>query len=227
MLDLDFDIIRSKFGRLNQVQVDGFNALLFEARNRDMPPERFAYVLATAWHETGGKMRPNFESLNYSAEALRSKWPSRFSPAEAQRFGRTTAHPANQEAIANRVYADENRSERSKLGNGPESSGDGWRYRGRGYVQITGRANYRRLSPIVGVDLEAEPDLALEPRIASTIIFHGMQTGLFTGKALGDYIDSARRDYVGARWIVNKQDKAEKIAGEARHFHTALTQATA
>ena len=214
MLDLDFTLIRNRFGRLNQGQVDGFNTLLLEARARGMSPGRFAYVLATAWHETGGKMRPVVENLNYSEGGLRATFARYFSAEAAPRYVRAP------ERIANRAYA-------NRIGNGDEASGDGWRYRGRGFVQITGRANYRTFADRLGLDLEGEPDLALEPRNAATILFDGMDLGLFTGRALADYIDSGRADYVGARRIVNGQDKAEKIAIEARRFNTALTQATA
>ena len=68
------------------------------------------------------------------------------------------------EAIANRVYA-------NRLGNGNEASGDGWRYRGSGYKQLTGRSNYRAIGTIVGTDLEGEPDLSRDPVHAARIAF--------------------------------------------------------
>lgn len=68
------------------------------------------------------------------------------------------------EAIANRVYA-------NRLGNGDEASGDGWRYRGSGYKQLTGRANYRDIGRIVGMDLEADPELARAPDVAARVAF--------------------------------------------------------
>ena len=68
------------------------------------------------------------------------------------------------EAIANRVYA-------NRLGNGDEASGDGWRYRGSGYKQLTGRSNYRAIGAIVGMDLEGEPDLARDPANAARVAF--------------------------------------------------------
>lgn len=68
------------------------------------------------------------------------------------------------EAIANRVYA-------NRLGNGSEASGDGWRYRGSGYKQLTGRANYRAIGAIVGMDLESHPELARDPFDAARIAF--------------------------------------------------------
>ncbi len=68
------------------------------------------------------------------------------------------------EAIANRVYA-------NRLGNGNEASGDGWRYRGSGYKQLTGRSNYREIGNIVGIDIESDPELAREPKAAAGIAF--------------------------------------------------------
>ena len=68
------------------------------------------------------------------------------------------------EAIANRVYA-------NRLGNGDEASGDGWRYRGSGYKQLTGRTNYREIGGIVKLDLEGNPELALEPAAAARVAF--------------------------------------------------------
>jgi putative chitinase len=68
------------------------------------------------------------------------------------------------EAIANRVYA-------NRLGNGDEASGDGWRYRGSGYKQLTGRSNYREIGDIVNLDLEGNPELAREPQTAARAAF--------------------------------------------------------
>ena len=68
------------------------------------------------------------------------------------------------EAIANRVYA-------NRLGNGDEASGDGWRYRGSGYKQLTGRSNYREIGAIVHIDLEGNPELARKPEPAAEIAF--------------------------------------------------------
>ena len=104
---------------------------------------------------------------------------------------------------------------RKDLGN--VNPGDGKKYMGRGYVQITGRANYKKASAIVGRDLISMPDLALEPEIAAKVIVHGMVNGWFTGKKLADY-DS----YVNMRRIVNGTDRADLIAGYAEKFETAL-----
>jgi putative chitinase len=68
------------------------------------------------------------------------------------------------EAIANRVYA-------NRLGNGNEASGDGWRYRGSGYKQLTGRSNYRSIGALIGMDLEGQPKLARDPAGAAQVAF--------------------------------------------------------
>lgn len=111
---------------------------------------------------------------------------------------------------------------RKDLGN--TVPGDGYRFRGRGYVQLTGRRNYQLASTKLGVDLVANPERALEPIIAAQIMFVGMAEGWFTGKKLFDYFN-AKTDWVNARRIINGTDKAETIASYARAFHAALTKA--
>lgn len=95
--------------------------------------------------------------------------------------------------------------------------GDGYKYRGRGYVQITGRANYDKASRACGVDMVNDPELALNPQIAAKIIVRGMTEGWFTGKELSDY-----SNYTDMRRIVNGTDKAASIASYAVKFERAL-----
>ena len=100
--------------------------------------------------------------------------------------------------------------------------GDGVRFCGRGYVQLTGRSNYLRAGKAVGVDLIAKPDLAMDPAIAARIMFEGMKAGWITGKKLSDYFGPGRSDPVNARRIINGTDKASAIAGHHRQFAAAL-----
>lgn len=95
--------------------------------------------------------------------------------------------------------------------------GDGYLFRGRGYVQLTGRTNYLNASKKLSVDLIADPELALRPDIAAKILVRGCTEGWFTGKKLSDY-----GDYPSMRRVVNGVDKAELIAGYAREFEAAL-----
>lgn len=111
-----------------------------------------------------------------------------------------------------------------RLGN--TEPGDGYRYRGRGYVQITGRANYARMTQVLHLgpdaDLVLDPDQALRPAIAYQIMSVGMRQGMFTGKKLSDYIGPAGCDYRNARRIINGVDQAAKIAEYATTLETIV-----
>jgi putative chitinase len=112
-----------------------------------------------------------------------------------------------------------------RLGN--TQDGDGFRFRGRGYVQLTGRGNYARLGEMLGIgdQLIQNPDLALNPDLAYRITSVGMRTGYFTGKKLSDYINGSVCDYVNARRIVNGVDRADMVAGYASKIEQVLSSA--
>ena len=109
---------------------------------------------------------------------------------------------------------------RSSLGN--NQAGDGVRFKGRGYVQITGRRNYTDWSRRLGVDLVGNPQMAQDPRIASRILVEGMMRGTFTGRGLGDYVGNGRADFVNARRTVNGTDRAGGIAQIAQRLMSAM-----
>src|SRR3546814_11910437 len=106
---------------------------------------RWCHFIAQIAHESAGLSRTT-ENLNYSAAGLRKTFPKYFDRATAEAYARQPAR------IANRAYA-------NRLGNGPEASGDGWRYRGRGLVQLSGQFNYNRPGERMGVDLVAVPEI--------------------------------------------------------------------
>lgn len=119
-----------------------------------------------------------------------------------------------------RRYFNRKYSHREDLGN--EGGDDGWLYRGRGYVQITGKANYRRFGDILDIPLLENPDLALEHEYAYEILVDGMIHGRFTGKKLSQYISGQVKNYTFARQIVNRMDKAWAIATAAEKFESIL-----
>jgi hypothetical protein len=96
-------------------------------------------------------------------------------------------------------------------------------YYGRGYVQLTWRKNYAAMSPVCGVDLENNPDLALRPDLAAKIMMIGMQDGMFTGLKLSDFFTPHATDFLNARHIVNGTDCEAQIAAYARNFLAALS----
>lgn len=200
-----FDSVRNSLfsGSLKQSQVDGLNDILKASEGKAV--RHRAYILATAYHETGLAMSPNVESLNYtSASRIRAVWPSRFaSVAAAQPYVR------NPKALANKVY-------NGRMGN-RSGTDDGWDYRGRGQVHLTGRDNYKKASAATGLDLVGSPDLALRRDVSAKILVAGMSEGWFTGKRLSDY-----QSYEDMRRIVNGTDKAAVIAGYAVKFEAAL-----
>lgn len=116
--------------------------------------EQQASFLAQCGHESAG-FTALVENLNYKAESLCKVWPKRFPTLEAAQ-----PYHRNPEAIANKVYA-------NRMGNGDEESGDGFAYRGRGLIQLTGRDNYRACGEFLGVDLESDPDLVSTPQFAA------------------------------------------------------------
>jgi putative chitinase len=208
-----FDRVRAHLYKhgLDQDAVNGHLAILerWEGEMPNSDDRWLAYMLATAYHETGRHMQPVEENLNYSAKRLLEVFPKRFkSAAEA------ASYAGDPERIANRVYAD-------RLGNGNEESGDGWRYRGRGLVQITGRANYEKF----GID--DRPDSALEPAGALTMLFEGMIKGRYTKYGLRHFFNGAKEEWVEARQMINGFDRADDIGGYARHYYSAISYTTA
>lgn len=122
-------------------------------------PLRQAHFLAQAGHESAGFLKVE-EGLNYSENALTAMFGKRITAEQARAYGRNEMHAANQKMIASIIYANRN-------GNGDVASGDGYRYRGRGLIQITGKANYAALVKQLGADVVANPDLLQGYRFAA------------------------------------------------------------
>lgn len=117
-------------------------------------PLRMAAFIGQCAHESAN-FKTLQENLNYSAEGLMKTWPSRFPTlAAAQPYHR------NPDKIANRVYG-------GRMGNGPEETGEGSLYKGRGLIQLTGKLNYELCSDALGEDFVSSPDLLLSPKYAA------------------------------------------------------------
>ena len=123
-------------------------------------PLRLAHFLAQAGHESGGFKAVN-ENLNYGAKGLLGVFPKYFNAQTAALYERKP------EKIANIVYA-------SRMGNGDKASGDGWKYRGRGYIQLTGKDNYKAFDAVVAEDITNNPDLVATqyPLLSAAWFFH-------------------------------------------------------
>lgn len=173
---------RAPFGnRMTQQQVDGVKAIVADFMETGPKPDLrwLAYILATAFHETGGKMAPVREGFASSDAGARK-------------------------IVAGRKY-------------GKADADTGEVYYGRGYVQLTWKENYDKFAKSLHLDLVNEPDLALEPKIAATVLVEGMLLGFFTGRSLEMYFSPSVEDAVGARAIINGSDKADLIA----HYYDA------
>lgn len=154
------------------------------AANKINTTKRAAAFLAQLIHESDG-FRTLEENLNYSAAALVRLWPKRFPKILADQFGRVDGlggHAANKEMIAAIAYGD-------RMGNGGVDTLDGWKYRGRGPIQLTGRANYLACGDAIGVDLIHEPDRLFEPVIGALAAGWFWTSGNRTGKSLNAFAD--------------------------------------
>lgn len=131
----------------------------------DRTPERLGMFLAQWAHESNFICQA--ENLNYSAQRLAEVWPNRYAanPKAARKVPNALAQrlaAAGPQAIASNCYA-------NRMGNGPEASGDGWAYRGRGWPQLTGRDAYRTYGRLIGQDLEAQPNLMLQADTSAAV----------------------------------------------------------
>jgi putative chitinase len=169
-------------------------------------PLRLSHFLSQCAHESG-----NFkfvkENLNYSADGLRKIFPKYFPTTEiAEKYARQP------EKIANKVYG-------GRMGNGDEASGDGFKFRGRGYIQLTGKDNYAAFDKFVDDDIMADPDLVATkyPLTSAAFFFHKNKLWDVCDKGHGDDIVLAvtKRVNGGTHGLADRQDKFDL-------FHTTL-----
>ena len=129
-------------------------------------PLRLAHFLAQCGHESGGFKAVN-ENLNYSADGLKKIFPKYFPGNISESYAR------NPEKIAAKVYG-------GRMGNGDEASKEGWKFRGRGYIQLTGKSNYTAFDKLVEEDILANPDLVATKYPLSSAAFFFQSNGLWS-----------------------------------------------
>ena len=169
-------------------------------------PLRLSHFLSQCAHESG-----NFkflkENLNYSADGLRKIFPKYFPTIEA-----ANKYARQPEKIANKVYG-------NRMGNGDEASGDGFKFRGRGYIQLTGKDNYAAFDKFVDDDIMANPDLVATkyPLTSAAFFFHKNKLWDVCDKGHGDDVVLAvtKRVNGGTHGLADRQDKFDL-------FHSTL-----
>lgn len=198
-----FDVVKAKFGKLSQGQVEGFNAILdaWEQSPKLTDVRWLAYMLVTAWHETATRMQPVIETRGPNEKTNPSV------DTAIARLDRAW-HDGKLHWVKERYWAKDE---------------DGLSWLGRGLPQITHKAMYAKAEKALGVPFTKDPDLALLPENATNVMFWGMTKGAFTGRKLGDYFNATTDAPVLARYIVNGQDRAKLIAGYYKSMLSALT----
>lgn len=133
-------------------------------------------------------------------------------------------------AYYTKLYGVEGRNPERAKKHGNTKPGDGAKYHGRGYVQLTWKINYQKAGNKLGVDLVNQPNLAKDPKIAADVLVIGMNEGWFTGVSNKTFMPNNRpatlAEFMAARKIINGTDKAEKIARYALTFQEGLLAAS-
>ena len=140
-------------------------------------PTRLSHFLGQCAHESEN-FKFTSENLNYSTKGLLATFPKYF-----KQSGLAEAYARNPERIASRVYAD-------RIGNGAEGTGDGWKFRGRGYIQLTGKSNYSAFDGFVNEDIISNPDLVAKkyPLLSAAWFFHRNKLNIISDKGLTETV---------------------------------------
>ncbi|OXB14610.1 CHAP domain-containing protein [Flavobacterium reichenbachii] len=161
--------------------------------------QQVAYILATAYTETFNTFEPVLESY-WVDKKTREEYCYKYDP----------------------VLADTEKRRKTAIERGNTEKGDGVKYCGRGYVQLTWKNNYKKIKDKFGIDVVNYPDKALEPKLAAKIMIWGMDNGIFTGVGINRYINDSKTDYINARKVINGIDRKNEIANDARMFEKDL-----
>lgn len=173
-----------------------------------------AWIAQTA-HESGGYVLLQ-ENLNYSADGMAAIWPNRFAvlgpdKKPIKKDGKNQPNKfalalhRKPEMIANVVYS-------ARMGNGPIESGDGWKFRGRGLKQLTGKANYTKCGEGLGMDLISKPDLLLQPQYAAlSAAWFWVENKCGPLADAGDFVGLTKRINGGTIGLQDRQKRYEAV----------------
>ncbi len=189
-----FQLYKSKFGNLNQSQVNGLEFLLTEFDKSILfdTKAKISYALATIKRETADTFQPVKEGYWITNNRVQK--------------------------LYNYYYNHNRHALDTIFPNGLA----GFNYLGRGFVQITHNYNYKNIGDKIGIDLLNSPELALEPSTAFKIMEYGMFNGTFTGKKITNYINDSIIDYYNCRKVINGLDSAREIANYAQDFFNII-----
>ena len=163
--------------------------------------ERLAHFFSQVLHESGC-MRFDMENLNYSSKALRAVFGKYFKTKK-----KADAYARQPEKIANKVYA-------NRMGNGSESSGDGWRYRGRGLIQLTGKKNYQAFAKWVSNEsILEDPDLVASEYAVHSAVFYWDKNKLNKIADLDDVKKLTKRVNGGYNGLAHRKELLNKANG--------------
>lgn len=234
-----FDALRERKGAgLAQSEVDTVNAIL-RPQAAFAPTTHLADPTAFFNHMRGtGTIGPDVtqgevDGCNAIIAACgESGWPLAdvaYALATAYHETAGTMKPIKElggNAYYTRLYDITGQNPTRARNHGNTTPGDGSRYCGRGYVQLTWKVNYQKAGRALGVDLVSNPELAMQPEIAAKIMVRGMREGWFTARDLDDDLPRAGvatlDQFIRSRDIINGTDKAAKIAAEAMDFQNGL-----
>ncbi len=190
-----FQLYKSKFGNLNQRQVNGLEFLLtkFDESILFDTKAKISYALATIKRETADTFEPVKEGYWITNNRVQK--------------------------LYNYYYNHNRHALDTIFPNGLA----GFNYLGRGLVQITHNYNYKNIGDKIGIDLLNAPDVALDPSTAFKIMEYGMFNGTFTGKKITNYINDNIIDYYNCRKVINGLDSAREIANYAQDFFNIIS----
>lgn len=197
-----FNQVRSVLfdGSLKQSQVDGLTAILdkWEGEMPDADDRWLAYMLGTAHHETGRTMQAVRETFASTDDKAIAILDKAFNAGKLPWVSTPYWHK--------------------------DSKGRSWL--GRGLVQLTHKSNYEKMSTQLGIDLVANPTLAMDLQTAVAIMFTGMINGSFTGKKLSSHFSAAKEEWRNARRIINGLERADLVASYGKSYYGAISYTT-